>query len=60
LSRLMFERLADLRFLTYPSNTIITNLDDNINLGEKIEYLILLYKCSGLNFILYIHALFLA
>jgi len=39
LSRLMFERLADLRFLTYPSNTIITNLDDNINLGEKIEYL---------------------
>jgi hypothetical protein len=39
LSRLMFERLADLRFLTYPSNTIITNSDDNINLGEKVEYL---------------------
>ena len=39
LSRLMFERLADLRFLTYPSNTVVTNSDDNITLGEKVEYL---------------------
>jgi hypothetical protein len=39
LSRLMFERLADLRFLTYPNNTIITNSSDNISLGEKVEYL---------------------
>jgi signal transduction histidine kinase len=39
LSRLMFERLADLRFLTYPNNTIITNSSDSISLGEKVEYL---------------------
>src|SRR5512145_2989201 len=39
LSRLMFERLADLRFITYPGNTGITNSDDNITLTEKVEYL---------------------
>ena len=39
LSRLMFERLADLRFLTYSSNTIGTNPDDIIALREKVEYL---------------------
>lgn len=39
LSRLMFERLADLRFLTYPGNTMISSSDDNITLEEKVEYL---------------------
>ncbi len=39
LSRLMFERLADLRFLTYPSNTVLTNSDSNISSVEKVEYL---------------------
>ncbi|MFZ0556893.1 MAG: cache domain-containing protein, partial [Nitrososphaeraceae archaeon] len=39
LSRLMFERLADLRFLTYPGNTMISSPDDNITLREKVEYL---------------------
>jgi signal transduction histidine kinase len=39
LSRLMFERLADLRFLTYPSNTVVTNSDSNISSVEKVEYL---------------------
>jgi hypothetical protein len=35
----MFERLADLRFLTYPGNTMISSSDDNITLEEKVEYL---------------------
>ena len=35
----MFERLADLRFLTYPGNTMIASPDDNITLREKVEYL---------------------
>lgn len=60
LSRLMFERLADLRFLTYPGNTMISSSDDNINLEEKVEYLrqiekankayasISLYNASGI------------
>ena len=39
LSRLMFERLADLRFLTFPNNTVVTNSDDNFTLKEKVEYL---------------------
>ena len=39
LSRLMFERLADLKFLTYPGNTMIASPDDNITLREKVEYL---------------------
>ena len=32
LSRLMFERLADLRFLTYPGNTMISSSGDNTTL----------------------------
>ncbi|MPZ05803.1 MAG: HAMP domain-containing protein [Nitrososphaeraceae archaeon] len=60
LSRLMFERLADLRFLTYPGNTMISSSDDNITLEEKVEYLrqiekankayasISLYNASGI------------
>ena len=39
LSRLMFERLADLRFLTYPGNTVISSSYDNVTLEEKVEYL---------------------
>ena len=39
LSRLMFERIANLRFLTYPSNTVLTNSDSNISSIEKVEYL---------------------
>jgi hypothetical protein len=48
LSRLMFERLADLRFLTYPNNTIITNSSDNISLGEKVEYLRQIERANSL------------
>jgi signal transduction histidine kinase len=39
LSRLMFERVADIRFLTDPGNVVISGSEDNFTIGEKVEYL---------------------
>jgi signal transduction histidine kinase len=40
LSRLMFERIADIRFLTDPGNIVISGSDNNnFTMGEKLEYL---------------------
>ncbi|HZD35415.1 MAG TPA: sensor histidine kinase [Nitrososphaeraceae archaeon] len=40
LSRLMFERIADLRFLTDPGNVVISGTQsDNFTTAEKVEYL---------------------
>jgi signal transduction histidine kinase len=39
LSRLMFERVAHIRFLTDPGNVVISGSDNNFTIGEKVEYL---------------------
>jgi signal transduction histidine kinase len=39
LSRLMFERVAHIRFLTDPENVVISGSDNNFTIGEKVEYL---------------------
>jgi signal transduction histidine kinase len=39
LSRLMFERVAHIRFLTDPGNVVISGSDNNFSIGEKVEYL---------------------
>jgi signal transduction histidine kinase len=40
LSRLMFERIADLKFLTDPGNLVISGTDgNNFTTAEKVEYL---------------------
>jgi signal transduction histidine kinase len=40
LSRLMFERVSDLNFLTNPGNIIISGTqDNNFTMAEKVEYL---------------------
>lgn len=39
LSRLMFERVALIRFLTDPGNLVISGSDNNFTIGEKVEFL---------------------
>jgi signal transduction histidine kinase len=39
LSRLMFERVALIRFLTDPGNVVISGSDNNFTIGEKVEFL---------------------
>jgi HAMP domain-containing protein len=39
LSRLMFERVADIGFLTDPGNFVISSSDNNFTIDKKLEYL---------------------
>ena len=39
LSRLMFERVALITFLTDPGNVVISGSDNNFTIGEKVEFL---------------------
>jgi hypothetical protein len=60
LSRLMSERIADIKFLTDPGNIVISGSEENFTVGQKVEYLrqieeankayasISLYNASGI------------